>query len=346
MEQEKGLYFIRIVTEREGEKSSFASPGEYFPTGKGFRFVYKTYGESTELELCGGRLIMARRGSSGFSSVFEEGTSGEMRFFAGGLSAVIPMRTRRLEIDGSDLFEAILEYDLLFGESFTHFCLHLNIFIGGPMQIDYIGHSCFALESGAGLRIVTDPFGDVGLPLPPLSADILTVSHGHYDHNNVSAVAHDKLFDRAGKYEYGGATIEAFRSMHDDVHGAKRGENLIFSFELDGMRIVHLGDCGMRAEELPAGLSPDILLIPVGGNYTIDAREAMRYIAALSPGIVIPMHYRVDGLRVDIDGVEKFLKFAKELYPVSYAKGGLSLTKASLPSSTKIIVMERNQNGQ
>lgn len=209
------------------------------------------------------------------------------------------------------------------------------------MKIAYFGHSCFALQSGAGTRIVTDPYGDVGIALPPLSADAVTVSHSHFDHCNIGAVACKTVFDRAGEYELGGIRLSAVKRWHDDAHGAKRGENLIFEYLIDGIRVVHLGDSGMKAEELPPGLSPDILLIPVGGNYTIGAEEAMRYIARLSPKVVVPMHYKLNGLTVDIEGADRFLNVAGRKYPVGRAGGELEFTGETLPKATKIIVMER-----
>ena len=336
------LYFIRIVTQSEGEKSIFSAPVRILQAKDGPIFSYETYGGPTELSLRDGRLYMTRRGSSGFSCFFEQGAASEMDISLGNSSAKVPLRTHSLKIlPSDDIFEAELEYDLLFDRTLTRFRLHLHIFLGGPMKIVYYGHSCFALQSGAGTSIVTDPYGDVGFHLPHITADIVTVSHGHYDHCNVDAVACKAIFDRAGDYDLSGMQLTAVKRWHDDAHGAKRGENLIFSYLIDGIRIVHLGDSGMCAEELPEGLSPDILFIPVGGHYTIDAEEAMRYIARLSPKIVIPMHYKVTGLTVDIEGVARFLDAAGKKYPVSHAGSELEISRENLPQNTKIIVMER-----
>ncbi len=342
MDKEKSLYFIRIITLCDGKESLFSAPVRVSWTEDGFLASYKTYGGPCELALCGRRLSMKRQGSAAFSCDFEQGHAGEMILSLEGSIATVPMHTQRLNIIPSDdKFEADLEYDLLFDETISHFCLHLHIFSGGPMKIVYYGHSCFSLQSGAGISVLTDPYGDVGFLLPHITSDAVTVSHGHYDHCNISAVEYSALFDHAGKYEFGGMEISAQRRWHDEVHGAKRGENLIFSYLIDGIRIVHLGDCGMRAEELPEDLSPDVLLIPVGGNYTIDAEEALRYIMRLSPKIVVPMHYRVEGLTVDIEGVERFIRLAAKKFPIEHAGSVLELSGSDLPKTTKIIVMER-----
>ncbi len=336
------LYFIRIVTCSEGKESVFTAPVALVREADGFTFSYVTYGGPTKLFLSHSRLLMERQGENAFSCIFEEGKEGKMLLSSGNFTASLPVRTRSLKIlPTQDIFEAQLAYDLKFDEHFVSFTLDIHIFSGGPMKIVYFGHSCFALQSGAGTTVVTDPYGDVGLGKLSLSANILTVSHGHYDHSNISAVSHVYLFDKAGEYKHDGISIDAYPSFHDQRGGALRGRNLIFSFEIDGFRVVHLGDSGVKAEDLPKGLSPDILLLPVGGNYTIDATEAMRYIEHLSPKIVIPMHYHVEGLTVDIEGVEHFVRLAKEKYPVEFA--GCEWRAEGLPETTKIIVMERKK---
>ncbi len=336
------LYFIRIITSNEGKKSVFSAPVTYVREADGFKFFYQSYGIPTQLSLSGGRLSMERQGENCFSCTFEEGKEGEMHISSGKFSASLPVRTHVLTLlPTPDILQLRLLYDLIFDEDFSSFSLDIHIFSGGHMKLVYYGHSCFALKSGAGTTVVTDPYGDVGLGKLSLSADILTVSHGHYDHSNVSAVSHDILYDRAGEYEYGGISVSAHPTFHDQRGGALRGRDLIFCFAIDDLIVVHLGDCGVKAEDLPKNLSPDILLIPVGGNYTIDAEEAMRYIERLSPKIVIPMHYHVEGLTVDIEGVGHFLSLAKEKYPVEYA--GCEWRAEDLPEHTKIIVMERKK---
>lgn len=113
------------------------------------------------------------------------------------------------------------------------------------MKIRYLGHSCFEFTESTGTTIVTDPYGNVGFNMPKTRADAVTVSHSHYDHNNVKAVGGNPvIFDREGQYEIGGVDITAIKSYHDDENGAKRGENLIFKFRMDGVEVCHLGDLG------------------------------------------------------------------------------------------------------
>ncbi len=208
------------------------------------------------------------------------------------------------------------------------------------MRIYYIGHSCFLFQ-GCNATLVTDPYGDVGLPFPHVKADIVTVSHGHYDHCNVAAVeGHPAVFTHAGNVTCRGVEITAVEAFHDDAHGAKRGKNIIFSFVMDGIRVCHMGDLGQKFDEtlvkkLP---KPDILLLPVGGNYTIDGEEAAWYARELSPAVVIPMHYHVKGLTVDISDEKRFLNAMGGHFTTAKS---LELTKETLPSEQKIIVMER-----
>ncbi len=208
------------------------------------------------------------------------------------------------------------------------------------MKINYIGHSCFLFRESGGTTLLTDPYGDVGLSLSRLKSDIVTVSHSHYDHCNVRAVeGNSVILSRAGKFSVRGVEIEACESFHDDANGAKRGKNLIFSFTMDGVRVCHLGDLGQKMDDsiLDKIGRPDILLIPVGGNYTIDGGEAARYVRAIAPAVVIPMHYHVKGLTVDISDETAFLS---EMGPYERAKEA-EFTAKTLPAATKVLLLER-----
>lgn len=179
------------------------------------------------------------------------------------------------------------------------------------MKIQWLGHSCFLLTSDNDTRIVTDPFdGSVGYRLPEVAADAVTTSHDHYDHNYVKAVKgwHMHLKE-PGSYAVGDVKVLGVPAFHDDAGGSKRGRNVIFRFEIDGIAVCHLGDLGHRlAPQQVAAIGPvDVLLIPVGGKYTLDARGAAEVVAQLKPKVVIPMHYSTKLLKFDIANADAFL---------------------------------------
>ncbi|MCR4430419.1 MAG: MBL fold metallo-hydrolase [Tepidanaerobacteraceae bacterium] len=180
------------------------------------------------------------------------------------------------------------------------------------MKIRWLGHASFLLESQSGTRIVTDPFdGSVGYRIPKIEADIVTVSHDHYDHNYVEGVQGDpEVVKTAGEFNISGVGIKSIPAFHDEVKGAKRGPNLIFVFEIDGLRICHVGDLGhllSKAQEEQIG-RPDVLLIPVGGTFTLDAEGAAEMVNQLSPRMVIPMHFKTPAVSMPIDSVDNFLE--------------------------------------
>ena len=186
------------------------------------------------------------------------------------------------------------------------------------MTITWCGHACFLLESGCG-SIVFDPYAPGKVPgwkLPALRADLVVCSHGHDDHNYAAGIA-----------PTGGAftgKILQIPTFHDDQGGALRGENTITLVEADGLRAVHMGDigCPLTTEQIASLGHVDVLMIPVGGHYTVDAAQAWEITKALGAAIVIPMHYRGRGFGYDVIGtVEPFLKLAgnvKEIEGMSY----------------------------
>lgn len=212
------------------------------------------------------------------------------------------------------------------------------------MKIEYLGHSCFLIISRSGLRIVCDPYNGIGYEMPKVQADIVTVSHHHYDHDYVAGVGGDPaVIDSPCDKTVGDVKISAVKSFHDDAGGRLRGSNLIFTFTSDGISVCHMGDLGEKfSRGLIEKLAPvDVLLIPVGGNYTIDAAEALKYTEAIAPRIVIPMHYSQGG-NIDIDGVRKFMELSKD-HEVSSRDGQLELTRADLRGEIKIIKLGRKK---
>ena len=216
------------------------------------------------------------------------------------------------------------------------------------MKIKYLGHSCFCLEDERGVKLITDPFTRVGYELPRgLQADIVTVSHGHFDHNYTQAVGgNPAIVNQEGACEICGIKIEGNPTWHDPKQGALRGANLIFKFEMDGMSVCHFGDLGEsyseKIEKILEGA--DIWLIPVGGTYTIDANQAKEYMEKIAPKAVIPMHYRPQDGALDIAPMEAFLQLVDKNAVLFYPNGECSITKEQLGGeNTKIIYMERSK---
>jgi Predicted Zn-dependent hydrolases of the beta-lactamase fold len=160
------------------------------------------------------------------------------------------------------------------------------------MLFTHIGHAEFLIETESGVRIVTDPYdAGTGYPIRKISADIALVSHHHHDHDAVENLSGEpRIIDRAGQYTpEPDLKITALRGFHDSEGGARRGETLLFLIETEGLRIVHLGDlgCSLNGEQIAALKKPDILMIPVGGFYTIDAAQAKATAEALEAGIIL-----------------------------------------------------------
>jgi len=215
------------------------------------------------------------------------------------------------------------------------------------MKIKYLGHSCFLLTESTGTSILCDPYKGVGYEMPSVSADAVTISHHHYDHDNVKAVGGNPvILDMEKGYTLPGVEINAVSSFHDGAKGALRGENIIFKFSMDGLDVCHLGDLGEECstELIEAILPVNVLLIPVGGNYTIDAASAKEYVDRIMPDVVIPMHYRSKGCSLDIDKVDEFVSlFEDENVEVVEAGDEVELNRSSLDGErTKIIIMERS----
>ena len=178
------------------------------------------------------------------------------------------------------------------------------------MQITWLGQSCFKIQ-GKDATIITDPYDGkkYGLKLPRLNADIVTSSHDHDDHNNIKAVSSQPfVVNTPGEYETKNVFIWGIHSWHDTNEGADRGDNIIFIFQIDGIKIAHLGDLGtnLTDEQFAKLEGVDILMIPVGGVYTINGQKAAEVVNKVEPRMVIPMHYKIPGLKLKLDGVNKF----------------------------------------
>lgn len=216
------------------------------------------------------------------------------------------------------------------------------------MHILWHGQSCFEIiasqQKGEQIKIVIDPFSeDIGLSLPKLEADILLATHDHYDHNNIKGVAGDPfLVQGPGEYERKDVFIQGIPSYHDEKDGKERGQNTIYTIEAEEMRLCHLGDFGQKeltSEQLEKIGDADILMVPVGGNFTVDAKGAAKIISQIEPRIIIPMHYYLPKLKVKIDGLDSFLKEMGQKSTEPQPK--LLIKKKDLPEEeTKVIVLQ------
>lgn len=208
------------------------------------------------------------------------------------------------------------------------------------MEIIYLGHSSFKLI-GKSISVVTDPFESsrVGLNFQRVEADVVTISHDHSDHNAKGAVrGNPSCFDTPGEYEIKGAEIIGIDSFHDESQGTERGHNTIFVYEIDGIHICHLGDLGtgLLSEQLEKINGVDILLTPVGGVYTIDAKKATKVISDIEPKIVIPMHFKA-GKMTELDSLDKFVS---EIGKTPKNLDRLKVQKKELPEEMEVVVLK------
>lgn len=213
------------------------------------------------------------------------------------------------------------------------------------MKITWLGHSCFRIEDDSGRVVVTDPFDDaVGYPLPRIRADVVTVSHDHHDHNNVAAVkGRPAVVKGPGEKEAAGIRFLGTATYHDEQGGKKRGPNTIFSFEMGGIRVCHLGDLGHLLDEKDAAAlgDVDVLMIPVGGVYTLDADGAKKVVGQIKPKVVIPMHFMTPALTFKVESADRFLSGQKVERPgTTFVVSKESLPEGGDGEGPVIVVLE------
>lgn len=209
------------------------------------------------------------------------------------------------------------------------------------MRLTWFGHAMFLIETSS-RRVVTDPYSpEVGYPVPEIEADAVTVSHSHFDHNNVPSVkGNPAVISSAGQFSLNGTRIEGLETFHDELSGSKRGKNVVFRF-YDDIRLAHLGDYGedsIRPETEKFLSQCDVLLVPTGGIYTIDPAQAVRLVETIRPRIAVPMHYKTDMLTFELATLEDFVRLWKG--DVVQAEHTIELTRDNLPPVTTVYVME------
>ncbi len=210
------------------------------------------------------------------------------------------------------------------------------------MKIKWLGHASFMITSDSGIRIITDPYvtaENLNYGEIKESADIVTVSHEHGDHNYVSAVRGNPEAVR-GTAKVKGIEFKGIPAYHDDAEGQQRGKNTIFCFTVDGVRVCHLGDLGhpLNDKQTAELGNVDILLIPVGGVYTIDAKVASQLCDRLKPKVIIPMHFKNDKCTFPIAGVDEFLQGKEGVSRLDTSE--VEFKQGELPATTKTVVLK------
>ncbi len=216
------------------------------------------------------------------------------------------------------------------------------------IDVWFYGQACFKVK-GKTASVVIDPYDEsfTGLPKLKVDSDIVCITHAHQDHNNADAVggtseesAKPFVISGPGEYEKSGVTIVGVSSYHDDKEGADRGKNTIYNITIDDVNFVHLGDFGQKKltqDQVEQLNSCDVLMIPVGGVFTIEARDTPDIIAQLEPKIIIPMHYKLPGLKFELAEVKEFLSTMGKDTVESVTK--LSISREKLPEEPEIIVL-------
>ena len=213
------------------------------------------------------------------------------------------------------------------------------------MEISWLGHSCFQLR-GKNVTLVTDPYSPTAqsdLRLGKINAPIVTISHNHPGHNYAMGVSGDPyVVHGPGEYEISDVLITGVPSYHDNKRGQERGRNTIYVIHMDDIVICHLGDLGhlLQEEQLEEVADADILLVPIGGQNTINAAQAAEVISQVEPRIIIPMHYRLEATEAS----NPLSKFCREMgIETINTQPKLSITRNTLPAETQVVILEARQ---
>jgi len=212
------------------------------------------------------------------------------------------------------------------------------------MKIKWLGHACFLITSGGGLRVITDPYAvGEGISYSPIkeTADVVVVSHDHGDHNNVSVVqGKPEVVQGSGTKTAKGIRFKGVATSHDASQGQQRGLNTVFCFTIDDLTLCHLGDLGhvLSPGQVTEIGAVDILFVPVGGFFTIDAIVASQVCDQLKPRLAIPMHFKTPRCAYPIAGVEDFLKGKKAVRKVVGSE--VEFEREHLPTATEIVLLQ------
>jgi L-ascorbate metabolism protein UlaG (beta-lactamase superfamily) len=179
------------------------------------------------------------------------------------------------------------------------------------LKITWLGHSCFLIVDSEGRKLLSDPYSNfIGYPPIKERVDVITISNNSFDHNNTQDLPGIPIvLSSCGTFDVSDFHICGLPSFCDNTMGCKRGENIIFTIEIDNIKLCHLGDLGheLSGEDIEKLGKVDVLFIPVGGNYTLDAKKAAKVAKVINSKIIIPMHYRTTALSIPLSGVEDFI---------------------------------------
>ena len=211
------------------------------------------------------------------------------------------------------------------------------------MQIRWHGHSCFEITDSA--TVVTDPHDgrSLGIMPPSASADIVLISHDHFDHNSFKTIrgSHKDVFAFVGDFEFKGLRFLGLGTDHDEAGGSKRGKNVMYVMKMDNISLCHCGDLGNMPDDdvIKKIKGIDILMVPVGGVYTIESRNLVKFIDAVRPRVIVPMHYRVGGLSIPLNSLDSFLNSVP--YEVEHVGNEIDLSSDELPNETTVWIFSR-----
>ncbi|SHH41767.1 L-ascorbate metabolism protein UlaG, beta-lactamase superfamily [Caloranaerobacter azorensis DSM 13643] len=211
------------------------------------------------------------------------------------------------------------------------------------MKVKYLGHACFKITTNKGIRIMTDPFDEtVGYEIPRDEVDIVTTSHDHFDHNYIKGPTGDfEVVNKVGNFYVKDVPITGIATYHDKHQGSERGSNVVYIFTIGDLRVCHLGDLGHipDSKQIEAIGKVDVLMIPVGGVYTIDADEAKEVVDLINPKIVIPMHYKTEHLKFELGSLDKFTKYFSNVEKVNSQE--IEINKDVISNAEKKVIVLR-----
>ncbi|WP_427337845.1 MBL fold metallo-hydrolase [Caloranaerobacter sp. DY30410] len=211
------------------------------------------------------------------------------------------------------------------------------------MKVKYLGHACFKITTNKGIRIMTDPFDEtVGYEIPRDEVDIVTTSHDHFDHNYIKGPTGDfEVVNKVGNFYVKDVPITGVATYHDKQQGSERGSNVVYIFTIGDLRVCHLGDLGHipDSKQIEAIGKVDVLMIPVGGVYTIDADEAKEVVDLINPKIVIPMHYKTEDLKFELGSLDKFTKYFDNVEKVNSQE--IEINKDVISNAEKKVIVLR-----